>query len=85
MALRQTSSTLRLGVEWRGHFVLVTWRPPSLGEEAPSGAGIKVTKEACRMSSAFVASLCGKFSGALGRDLVTGKQYSCVECFNNVD
>jgi hypothetical protein len=26
-----------------------------------------------------VASLCGKSSGAdLGRDLVTGKQYSCV-------
>jgi hypothetical protein len=25
-----------------------------------------------------VASLCGESSGALGRDLVTGKQYSCV-------
>jgi hypothetical protein len=25
-----------------------------------------------------VASLCGKSSGALVRDLVTGKQYSCV-------
>jgi hypothetical protein len=25
-----------------------------------------------------VASLCGKSSGALGRDLVTEKQYSCV-------
>jgi hypothetical protein len=25
-----------------------------------------------------VASLCGESRGALGRDLVTGKQYSCV-------
>jgi hypothetical protein len=25
-----------------------------------------------------VASLSGKSSGAIGRDLVTGKQYSCV-------
>jgi hypothetical protein len=25
-----------------------------------------------------VASLCGESSGALGRDLVTRKQYSCV-------
>jgi hypothetical protein len=25
-----------------------------------------------------MASLCGESSGALGRDLVTGKQYSCV-------
>jgi hypothetical protein len=25
-----------------------------------------------------VASFCDKSSGALGRDLVTGKQYSCV-------
>jgi hypothetical protein len=25
-----------------------------------------------------VASLCGESSGALGRDLVAGKQYSCV-------
>jgi hypothetical protein len=25
-----------------------------------------------------VASLCGELSGALGRDLVTEKQYSCV-------
>jgi hypothetical protein len=25
-----------------------------------------------------VASLCGESSGALGGDLVTGKQYSCV-------
>jgi hypothetical protein len=25
-----------------------------------------------------VVSLCGESSGALGRDLVTGKQYSCV-------
>jgi hypothetical protein len=35
--------------------------------------------------SAFVASLCGQSTSALGIDLVTGKQYSCVECFNDVD
>jgi hypothetical protein len=35
--------------------------------------------------SAFVASFCGKSGGTLKRDLVTGKQYFCVECFNNVD
>jgi hypothetical protein len=56
-----------------------TWRPPSLVEKLLSGGSIKVTKGAWRVS------LCGKSSGALGRDLVTGKQYSCVECFNNVD
>jgi hypothetical protein len=52
-----------------------TWRPPSLVEKLLSGGGIKVTKGAWQRQS----------SGALGRDLVTGKQYSCVECFNNVD
>jgi hypothetical protein len=45
---------------------------PSLVEKLLSGGGIKVTK------GAWQASLCGKSSGALGRDLVTGKQYSCV-------
>jgi hypothetical protein len=35
------------------------------------------------LGSAFVAGLYGKASGALGRDLMSSKQYSCVECFNN--
>jgi hypothetical protein len=43
----------------------------------------KVIKGAWR--EAFMVSLCGKSSGVVGRDLVTGKQYSCVEWFNNVD
>jgi hypothetical protein len=30
------------------------------------------------LTSALVASLCGTSSGVLRRDLVTGKQYSCV-------
>jgi hypothetical protein len=37
------------------------------------------------LASAFVANLCAKSGGAIGRDLVTRKQYSCMECFNNVD
>jgi hypothetical protein len=51
-----------------------TWRPPSLVEKLLSGGDIKVTKGAWRVPKwqAFVVS------GALGRDLVTRKQYSCV-------
>jgi hypothetical protein len=37
------------GVEWRGHFVRGTWRPPSLVEKLLSGGGIKVTKGAWRV------------------------------------
>jgi hypothetical protein len=50
--------TLRLGVEWRGHFVRGTWRPPSLVEKLLSGGGIKVTKGAWQVPKwlAFVAS-----------------------------
>jgi hypothetical protein len=33
-------------VEWRGHFVRDTSRPPSLVEKLLSGGGIKVTKGA---------------------------------------
>jgi hypothetical protein len=52
-----------------------TWRPPSLVEKLLSGDGIKVTKGAWQVPKwlAFVAS-----QVVLGRDLVTGKQYSCV-------
>jgi hypothetical protein len=48
---------------------------PFLSGEAPSGDGIKVTKGAWQVPKwlAFVAS-----QVVLGRDLVTGKQYSCV-------
>jgi hypothetical protein len=31
-----------------------------------------------------VASLCGESSGALGRDLMTGKQYSCVSAYTTL-
>jgi hypothetical protein len=48
-----------------------------------SGGGIKMKQGS--LASTFVASLSGKSSGALERDLVIWKQYSCVECFNNVD
>jgi hypothetical protein len=53
-----------------------TWRPPSLVAKLLSGGGIKVTKGALQVPKwlAFVAI---QF-GALGRDLVTRKQYSCV-------
>jgi hypothetical protein len=53
-----------------------TWRRPSLVEKLLSGGGIKVTKGAWQVPKwlAFVACQVG----ALGRDLVTGKQYSCV-------
>jgi hypothetical protein len=46
-------------------------------EKLLSGDGIKVTKGAWQVPKwlAFVAS---QVCGALGRDLVTGKQYSCV-------
>jgi hypothetical protein len=43
------SSTLRVGVEWRGHFVRETWRPPYFVEKLLSGAGIKVTKRGWRV------------------------------------
>jgi hypothetical protein len=58
MALRQSPSTIRLGVEWRGHFVWGTWIPPSLVENLLSGGGIKVTKRAWRVPKwqAFVVS-----------------------------
>jgi hypothetical protein len=52
---------------------------PFLGGEAPYQG------DQGNLASAFIVSLCGKSSGALGRDLVIGKQYSCLECFNNVD
>jgi hypothetical protein len=58
VAHRQSSSTLRLGVEWRGPFVQGTWRIPSLVEKLLSGGGIKVTKGAWQVPKwlAFVAS-----------------------------
>jgi hypothetical protein len=45
-------------VEWRGHFVRGTWRPPSLVEKLLSGGGIKVTKGAWQVPKwlAFVVS-----------------------------
>jgi hypothetical protein len=57
-AHQQSSSTLRLGVERRGHLVRGTWRPPSLVEKLLSGGGIKVTKRAWQVPRwlAFVAS-----------------------------
>jgi hypothetical protein len=48
-----------------------TWRPPSLVEKLLSGGSIKVTKGAWQVPK--LARLCGELSGALGRDLVTGK------------
>jgi hypothetical protein len=53
-----------------------TWRPPSLVEKLFSGGGIKVTKGPWQVTKwlAFVASQVV----LLERDLVTGKQYSCV-------
>jgi hypothetical protein len=53
-----------------------TWRPPSLLEKLLSGGSIKVTKGVWQVPNWLV--FCGNSSGALGRDLVTGKQYSCV-------
>jgi hypothetical protein len=47
-----------------------------------SGDVIKVTKG---IASAIVAEPKWQVNLRLGRDLMTGKQYSCVECFNNVD
>jgi hypothetical protein len=53
-----------------------TWRPPSLVEKLLCGGSIKVTKGALQVPKwlAFVA----ESSCALGKDLVTRKQYSCV-------
>jgi hypothetical protein len=45
-----------------------TWRPSSLVDKLLSGGGIKVTKGAWQVPK----------WPAFGRDLVTGKQYSCV-------
>jgi hypothetical protein len=58
LAHRHMSSTLRLGVEWRGHFVWEVWRPPFLVVKLLSGCNIKVTTGAWRVHSwrAFVAS-----------------------------
>jgi hypothetical protein len=58
VAHQQSSSTLRLGVERRGHFVRGTWRHPSLMEKLLSGGGNKVTKGAWQVLKwlAFVAS-----------------------------
>jgi ribosomal protein L32E len=55
---RQSSSTLRLGVERRGHFVRGMWRPPSLVKKLLSGGDIKVTNGAWQVPKwlAFVAS-----------------------------
>jgi hypothetical protein len=56
--LTDNRSTLRLGVEWQGHFVRGTWRPPSLVEKLLSGGGIKVAKGAWQVPKwlAFVTS-----------------------------
>jgi hypothetical protein len=45
-------------VEWRGHFVRGTWRPPSLVEKLLSGGSIKVTKRVWQVPKwlDFVAS-----------------------------
>jgi hypothetical protein len=51
-----------------------TWRPSSLVEKLLSGGGIKVTKGAWQVPK----WLAFESSSALGRDLVTGKQYTCV-------
>jgi hypothetical protein len=58
VAHQQSYSTLRLGVERRGHFVRGMWRPLSLVEKLLSGGGIKVTKGAWQVPKclAFVAS-----------------------------
>jgi hypothetical protein len=55
--LTQSSSTLRLGVERRGHFVRGAWRPSSLVKKLLSGGSIKVTKGAWQVPKwlAFVA------------------------------
>jgi hypothetical protein len=45
-------------------------------EKLLSGGSIEVIKGAWQVPN--LASLCGESSGALGRDLVTGKQYTCV-------
>jgi hypothetical protein len=44
-------------------------------EKLLSGGGIKVTKGAWKVPKWLVS---GESSGALGRDLMTEKQYSCV-------
>jgi hypothetical protein len=49
---------------------------PFLGGEAPLWR--RHQGDQGSLTSAKVASHCGKSSGALGRDLVAGKQYSCV-------
>jgi hypothetical protein len=58
------------------------WRPSPLVVKLFSGDVIKVTKG---IASAIVAEPKWQVNLRLGRDLMTGKQYSCVECFNNVD
>jgi hypothetical protein len=64
------------GLVWSGEDTLCGGRgdPPSLVEKILSGGDIKVTKGAWQEP----VSLCGESSGALRRDLVTGKQYSYV-------
>jgi hypothetical protein len=47
-----------------------------------SGDVIKVTKG---LASAFVAEPKWQVNLRIGRDLMIRKQYSCVECFNNMD
>jgi hypothetical protein len=51
------------------------WRPPPLVKKLLSRHGIKITRS---LKSAFVAESNWQVKLRLEKDLMTGKQYSCV-------